>query len=191
MCAATPSHDTLHPHLTHLRRSIKTMRTAQTRLLLGQHRIEFLEHDLTRYCPILIDGTIMTLTQGQQYQIFELLLQAATAEPPTTVSIGDVLHAAELLSKQTAFEDLSDDEQQSLRRALRRPLYRLRCKLAAFTIQIGTISSNDGCVIAFLLLFPEGELNGYRCDPQGGPTSQETSANRQPDRYSVMSATEW
>src|SRR5271166_6100295 len=191
MCAATPSHDTLHPHLTHLRRSIKTMRTAQTRLLLGHHRIEFLDHDLTRYCPVLIDGTIMTLTQGQQYQIFELLLQAATAEPPTTASIGDVLHAAELLSKQAAFEDLSDDEQQILRRALRRPLYRLRCKLAAFNIQIGTISSNDGCVIAFLLLFPEGELNGYRCDPQGGHISQEISANRQLDRYSVMSVTEW
>ena len=78
------------------------------------------------------------------------------------------MHAAELLSKQTAFEDLSDHEQQILRRALRRPLYRLRCKLAAFTIQIGTISSNDGCVIAFLLLFPEGELNGFHCDPQGG-----------------------
>jgi hypothetical protein len=103
---------------------------------------------------------------------------AATAEPPTTVSIGDVLHAAELLSKQTAFEELSDDEQQTLRRALRRPLYRLRCKLAAFNIQIGTISSNDGCVIAFLLLFPEGELNGFRCDPEGGHTSQEVSANR-------------
>ena len=150
------------------------MRTSQTRLLLGHHRIEFLDHDLTRYCPVLIDGTIMTLTHGQQYLIFELLLQAATAEPPTTASIGDVLHAAELLSKQTAFEDLSDDEQQ----ILRRPLYRLRCKLAASNIQIGTISSNDGCVIAFLLLFPEGELNGYRCDPQGGIIPREIHANR-------------
>lgn len=98
-----------------------------------------------------------------------------------------VLHAAGLLAGQTSFEELSDHEQQILRRALRRPVYRLRCKLAAFNIQIGTISINDGCVIAFLLLFPEVELNGFRCDPQGGHDSQQVTASCQPDPYIVTS----
>jgi hypothetical protein len=177
MRAGTPSQDTLHPHLTHLRKCVKTMRISQTRLLLGHHRIEFIDHDLTRYFPVVIDGTIMTLSQGQQFQIFELLLHAATKEPPATVSIGEILHAAGLLAEQTSFEEVSDHEHQILRRALRRPMYRLRCKLAAFDIQIGTISINDGCVIAFLLLFPEVELNGFRCDPRGGQDSQQIPAS--------------
>lgn len=120
----------------------------------GPHRIELRDvHGSRKWHPVVIDGRIVVLSAGQQYNLFELLLRAAVADPPVVVSLTAMLRAALLLGENVTLEDLDQRTQDGLRIALRRPLYRLRRKLEMANIEIGSVSTANGAAVGYLFLF--------------------------------------
>lgn len=139
---------------THVARIVRAAQVEPAKFRAGSHTIELRDvHGSRKWHPVIIDGRIVVLSAGQQYNLFELLLRAAVADPPVVVSLTAMLRAALLLGEQTALEDLDQRTQDGLRIALRRPVYRLRRKLEMANIEIGSVTTANGAAVGYMFLF--------------------------------------
>lgn len=136
-----------------LKRALSTMPEPDANYQLGPHQIRMLDGSYSAaWCPMLIDGRLVTFTPGQQFDLFLLLLHAATAPMPRIASLGAVLRAAKLLPPTVNYAELDLRAQADARAGLRRPLLRLRRKLEPFEIEIGRLVGGDDISLGYTLL---------------------------------------
>jgi hypothetical protein len=153
--------------LQYLARTLRARQLSATTFQAGRHRIAIPDRQVASktWSVVIIDGSILALSSGQQFNLFMALLRAALRPVPALVPIGLLLRSAGLLAKGVDYEALDRPMQQRLRDDLRGPILRLRRKLEAFGMHIGRLDIAEGRTVGYLLIFPNGTDGEERESP--------------------------